>query len=226
MKKAWENGLIAVSLFYGLGVTFVAYFAVAMSIFYVVGCGDEGSLVNDELPSFSLNKSAHEATYDAASTPHVPRGIQSAPPIPDTGWTPESIDQWEQMELEGLKKQLNDNLLTEAMYQQLVAQVHEDAQHQRDRLLNIDYHIYIVPDPENELKNRRGWEVDVVYGIPMTEDDFQITISGTWEVQDFSSTERDDGAYDVYFFLASKSRRGIIDWRGLVQSIALDGNTP
>ena len=40
MKKAWERGLIAVTLFYTLGVAFVIYFAVAMSIIFIVGCSD------------------------------------------------------------------------------------------------------------------------------------------------------------------------------------------
>ena len=40
MKKAWESGLIAVSLFYTLGVTFVIYFAVVMFMIFIVGCSD------------------------------------------------------------------------------------------------------------------------------------------------------------------------------------------
>ena len=196
-----------------------------ITLFAFVGCGDEGSLVSDSSPSyFLINKDAHESTYTAASSPHEPRGI-TTPPIADTGWTPESIDTWEQMELDGLRKQLDDGLLTQAMYQQLVAQVHADAQHQRDRLLNIDYHIYGgIADPTDGTKNLRGWEINVIYGRTMTEDDFLITISGTWEVQDFSSLVRGDGNFDISFFILTKTRHGIIDWLGLVQPISLDGN--
>ena len=206
----------------------IALCVIALIFVFLIGCGDEGEVVSDSMPNFALNKAAHESTYTAASTPHEPRGIAAAPPTADTGWTEESIEAWVAMELAGLKKQLDDGLLSQALYEQLVGQVHQDAEHQRDRLLNINYHIYSgVANPiDGGLTNRRGWEVDIVYGRSMTIDDFQITISGVWEVQDFSSTIRDDDAYDIYFFIASKSRRGIIDWRGLVQSIALDGNTP
>ena len=198
---------------------------IIVTALFCYACGDEGSLVSGtDMPNFALNKAAHESTYAAALTPHEQRGIGASPPIPDTGWTEESIEAWVVMELEGLKKQLDDNLLTQARYEQLVAQVREDAQHERDRLLNVDFHIYIIPDPENQLKNKRGWEFDIIYGRTMVESDFQITISGVWEVQDFSSTQRSDGNYDVYFFLFTKSRRGIVNWAGLVQSIALDGN--
>ena len=192
----------------------------------VTGCGDEGIHVDDEMPYFSLNKAAHEATYTAATTPHELRGIRSAPPIPDTGWTYQSIDAWEAMEVTGLDKQLADNLIDAAKHAELISDVHADAQHQRDRLLNINYHIYSgVANPlDGGLTNRRGWEVDVIYGKTLTPDDFLITISGDWKIEDFSSTEQDDESFVIYFFIASKSRRGIIDWRGLVQPIALDGN--
>ena len=192
----------------------------------LLGCGDEGIHVNKEMPYFSLNKAAHESTYDAATSPHEPRGITASPPIPDTGWTYQTIDAWEAMEVTGLDKQLADGLIDEAKHAELISDVKADAEHQRDRLLNINYHIYSgVANPlDGGLTNRRGWEVDVVYGKDLTIDDFQITISGDWKVEDFESTERDDESFEIGFFIASKSRRGIIDWRGLVQPIALDGN--
>ena len=194
--------------------------------FLMCGCDIESNLSGD-LPKYSLNKAAHESTYDIASITHDPRGI-SAPPLPDTGWTQESIDAWEADEIVGLDKQLADGLIDEARHAELVAQVHADAQHERDRLLNVDYHIYsgIANPADGGITNLRGWEVDIVYGRSMSEDDFQITISGKWEIEGFSSKQRDDGNFDVYFFISSKSRRGIIDWKGLVQSIALDGNVP
>ena len=200
-------------------------FAISM-VAFLQGCGDEGIHVDEEMPYFALNKAAHESTYESAVTPHEPRGITASPPIPDTGWTYETIDAWEQMEITGLDKQLADGLIDEAKHAELISDVKADAEHQRDRLLNINYHIYsgIANPLDGGLTNRRGWEVDVIYGKSLTEDDFLITISGDWEIQDFSSTEQDDESFEIYFFIASKSRRGIIDWRGLVQPIALDGN--
>ena len=140
------------------------------------GCGIESEMTED-LPYYSLNKAAHESTYNQATTPHEPRGIAIAPPIPDTGWTPESIDAWEKDEIAGLDKQLADGLIDEARHAELVSDAHADAQHQRDRLLNVDYHIYsgIANPVDGGLTNRRGWEVDIVYGKTLTPDAFQIT---------------------------------------------------
>ena len=192
----------------------------------VCACGIESEMTED-LPYFSLNKAAHESTHLMASVVDVPMGMADVlPPVADTGWTQESIDAWEEAAIAGLDQHLADGFITEKEYVLCLTKVHAFAQHESDRLLNIDYHIYSgVANPEDGgLTNRRGWEVNVVYGVSLTKNDFLITISGDWDVQDFSSTIRDDGNYDIYFFIATKSRRGIIDWKGLVQSIALDGN--
>ena len=133
---------------------------------------------------------------------------------------------WEMDALEGLKQELVEGILTQELYDGLVEQVHQRAQDNRDHALNKHYTIYggIIDPDDPKGGNLHGWQVNVVYGISMVADDFQITISGDWEIQNFSSVQRDDECWDVTFFIATRTHRGIIDWRGLLQPLAIEGN--
>ena len=142
--------------------------------FLMCGCGIESEITED-LPYFSLNKAAHESTHLMASVMDVPMGMADVlPPVADTGWTQESIDAWEEAAIAGLDQKLADEIITEKEYVLCLTKVHAFAQHESDRLLNIDYHIYSgVANPEDGgLTNRRGWEVNVVYGVSLTINDF------------------------------------------------------
>ena len=167
--------------------------------------------------------------YTHHLTHNKPRGIQLSPDAESDctdlfDGTTQGIDAWEQCEIDGITDP--DRGLPEATQAMLIAEVKEQAQHERDRLLNKDFHIYSgTANPvDGGLTNLDGWQFEIVYGRTMTEDDFHINITGKWEVQAFQSVARDDGCFDVTFNIATKTHRGIIDWAGLVQSIALDGN--
>ena len=132
-------------------------------------------------------------------------------------------DAWVMDQLDSLKEELDDGTINQDQYDALVKKVLRQAEEAKNHALNKGFTIYGgIADPNGGRLH--GWQINVVYGISMAPDDLHISINGDWEIQQFSSTQRDDGCWDVTFFIATKAHEGIINWRGLLEAIVLRGN--